>query len=153
MPQTQVLVYLKETGEPTLMHSIDAAEALRLGDYVSDPPGNKEPTAEQRAAAMAQAKSGIAPKPPELMTPEEREAARAEANAMEVARLDKLQLPIPLALQQAVKKAPARSAPAVMKEDESPKAAVTAHTTKADAKDDEAPKAPERHVTHGRSER
>ena len=33
MPQNPVLVYEKESGTPTYMHTVDAAEAVRLGDY------------------------------------------------------------------------------------------------------------------------
>ena len=150
MPDKQVLMYFKETGEPTLMFSVDAFEASRLGDYVFEPPSGHEVSPEQRAAAYAQARAGLAPKPPELMTPEEREAARAEANQAEVARLEKLQLPIPLVLQHAVgvgTPRTARQAKADAKDAEPPKAATA---PKADAKDED--KA-EPHATMSRSSR
>ena len=51
MPQNPVLVYSKEDGTPAYMHTVDAAEAVRLGDYTPVPPG-EPPDPEARASAM-----------------------------------------------------------------------------------------------------
>lgn len=79
MPQAPVLVYEKDSGQPTYMHTVDAAEAVRLGDYTSTPP-SEEVSAEARASAMSRFKTGQGVTHPELQTPEEKEAARAKAN-------------------------------------------------------------------------
>jgi hypothetical protein len=96
MPQEQVLVYLKTTGQATYMHSVDAAEAVRLGDYSLQSPTKLTP--EEEAAAQTAAMTHAAPRPPELMTPEEREAVRREANQAEIRRLQKAEQPVPEAL-------------------------------------------------------
>lgn len=75
MPQEQVVVYFAETGQPCRMHSVDAAEALRLGDYVSTPPDGLA----LGDHAMWQATSRGLPLPPELQTPEVRALNRAQA--------------------------------------------------------------------------
>ena len=36
MPQNPVLVFEKETGQPSYMHTVDAAEAVRLGRLHAD---------------------------------------------------------------------------------------------------------------------
>jgi len=81
MPQNPVMVYSKEDGTPTYMHTVDAAEAVRLGDYTSAPPGSKEPDPDARASAMSRFKTGQSAAHPEMQTEEEREKTRAEANA------------------------------------------------------------------------
>ena len=96
MPQEQVLVYLKTTGQATYMHSVDAAEAVRLGDYSIQPPTKLSP--EEEAAVQTAAMTHQAPRPPELMTPEEREAVRREANLAEIRRLEDAKQPVPEAL-------------------------------------------------------
>ena len=78
MPQDPVTVYSKETGDPFAMHSVDAQEALRLGDYVATPPEDVDP--QQRAEALARMRSTGATVHPELQTPEEREETRRQAN-------------------------------------------------------------------------
>ena len=78
MPQDPVTVYSKETGDPFAMHSVDAQEALRLGDYVATPPDDIDP--QQRAEALARMRSTGATVHPELMSPEEREEVRRQAN-------------------------------------------------------------------------
>ena len=50
MPQNPVLVYSKEDGTAAYMHTVDAAEAVKYGDYTPVPPG--EVTPEVRASAM-----------------------------------------------------------------------------------------------------
>src|SRR5262245_6824454 len=80
MPDDLVLVYEKATGTPLYMHSIDASEALRIGDYtLTTPEGTAKPSPEAMAAARSRT-SGVNVNPhPELQTPEEREATRAAA--------------------------------------------------------------------------
>jgi len=80
MPQNPVMVYAKEDGTPCYMHTVDAAEAVRLGDYTPAPPGGKEVEPEARASAMSRFRTGQGATHPELQTEEEREEARAKAN-------------------------------------------------------------------------
>jgi hypothetical protein len=77
MPQEPVIVYLKENGEPCAMHSVDAAEALRLGDYVATPPEGEKP---DLAVAVARMRSTSPTPHPELMSEEERQETRRRAN-------------------------------------------------------------------------
>lgn len=79
MPQNPILVYEKEGGHPTYMHTVDAAEAMRLGDYTPVPPG-KEVSSEERASAMSRFKTGQGATHPELQTEEEKEETRKKAN-------------------------------------------------------------------------
>lgn len=81
MPDELVLVFEISGGTSIYMHSIDASEAVRLGDYTFESPSGKEVTAEERAAAMARARGVSSTPPPEMQTPEERAATRAAANA------------------------------------------------------------------------
>lgn len=79
MPQELDLVYYVETGEPRYMHSVDANEAVLLGDYVRQPPfGEVDP--KMLAAAKAVAKGMNAEIHPEMLSPEERQRRREEAN-------------------------------------------------------------------------
>lgn len=80
MPQNPILVYEKEGGTPCYMHTVDAAEAVRLGDYTPAPPGGKDPEPEARASAMSRFRTGQGATHPELQTEEEREEARTKAN-------------------------------------------------------------------------
>jgi hypothetical protein len=81
MPQNPILVYSTEDGTPTYMHTVDAAEAVRLGDYTPAPPDKEGPSPEERASAMSRFRTGQGVTHPELQTEEEREKAREEANA------------------------------------------------------------------------
>jgi hypothetical protein len=79
MPDTLELVFEVATGKPAYMHSIDAAEAVRLGDYTTVPPaGEIDP--QEKAAAMARAKGMVSPVHAELQSAEERETSRKQAN-------------------------------------------------------------------------
>lgn len=60
MPQQAVIVFHKDSGEPMAMHSIDAAEALRQGDYVSALLGDAKASPEQMANARARLKGADA---------------------------------------------------------------------------------------------
>ena len=80
MPQNPVLVYEKEGGLPCYMHTVDAAEAVRLGDYTPVPPGGEPPEPEARASAMSRFKTGQAATHPELQTEEEKAETRRKAN-------------------------------------------------------------------------
>lgn len=82
MPEELVLVYEKESGAPIYMHSIDAREAVQLGDYTQEAPGGKDPSPEEKASAMARTRGLTGSPHPELQTPEERAATRAAANAV-----------------------------------------------------------------------
>lgn len=79
MPQDPVLVVEKDGGQPVYMHTVDASEAIRLGDYVPVPPG-EQVSSEQRASAMSRFKTGQATTHPEMQTPEEKEETRRKAN-------------------------------------------------------------------------
>jgi hypothetical protein len=72
MPQAQVTVYHKETGDAVQMHSVDAAEALRTGEYVTTPP--KGSTAAKKAAEEAAAQTP----PPASPSPDSAETGAAE---------------------------------------------------------------------------
>ena len=80
MPQNPVLVYEKESGDAFYMHTVDAAEAVRLGDYTPVPPGGEPPGPEERASAMSRFKTGQGVTHPELQTEEERAEVRRKAN-------------------------------------------------------------------------
>ncbi len=85
MPETFVTVYFRETGEPFHMHSVDAAEAVRIGDYMSEPLSGYNPTPEELANVAARARGIGTATHPELMTPEQRAEHRrlaAEAAAL-----------------------------------------------------------------------
>jgi len=79
MPAQPVLVYEKETGTATYMHSVDAREAVQLGDYTYAAP-SQEPSSEARAAARSKFQAGMAVAHPELQSEEERQRLRDEAN-------------------------------------------------------------------------
>jgi hypothetical protein len=78
MPSQPVTVYDPD-GNPVVMHSVDAAEAVGLGDYTYAAPGDK-PDPEKLAAARAKFQGMNAELHPELMTPEQREETRRVAN-------------------------------------------------------------------------
>jgi hypothetical protein len=80
MPQEMIVVYHSETGKPELMHSVDAAEAVNLGDYTYAPPQGAEVSTQDMAAARAKAQGWNSTVHPELMSPEDRDAMRQEAN-------------------------------------------------------------------------
>lgn len=80
MPQNPILVYEKHGGKPTYMHTVDASEAVRLGDYTPTPPGGEPPEPEARASAMSRFKTGQGATHPELQTEEEKEETRQKAN-------------------------------------------------------------------------
>ena len=80
MPDNPVLIYHKESGTPAYMHSIDAAEALSLGDYTATPPATAPPP-EDLAAAKAAFQGSNPNMHPEQMSEDARTALRAEATA------------------------------------------------------------------------
>lgn len=80
MPQNPVLVYSAEDGTPTYMHTVDASEAVRLGDYTPVPPSSEGPSPEERASAMSRFKTGQGVTHPELQTEEEKQETRRKAN-------------------------------------------------------------------------
>jgi hypothetical protein len=81
MPNEPVTVYAVDDGTPTMMHSVDAAEAVGLGDYTYTAP-TAEPDEAKMTAARARFQGMNATLHPELMTPEERARTRAEANEL-----------------------------------------------------------------------
>jgi hypothetical protein len=80
MPAYPVLVFEKETGTPTYMHSVDAREAVQLGDYEYKATQEHDLDPEERAAARAKFQGGMAVLHPELQSEEERQQHRDEAN-------------------------------------------------------------------------
>lgn len=78
MPQNPVLVQSKEDGSLTYMHSVDASDALRLGDYEIPDESKTDPQA--RAAALNRMRSMNVNPPPEMQTPEQRAETRRLAN-------------------------------------------------------------------------
>jgi len=81
MPQNPILVYAKEDGQAAYMHTVDAKEAVALGDYTPAPPDKEGPSPEERASALSRFRTGQGVTHPELQTEEEREKTREEANA------------------------------------------------------------------------
>lgn len=113
MPQELTCVYEMETGEPTYMHSVDAAEAVRLGDYTFDVPtgkgSNEDPDAHGRARAKAM--GGMSPAHAELQSPDERERRRTAANTV-MAPVITIPTGTPVVLKEGdVPRAPAPSEP------------------------------------------
>jgi hypothetical protein len=94
MPNEPVLVYSTVDGEPAMMHSVDASEACRLGDYTymapketHDKDGVEVPEhAMARGRAMARFMGGGLDQM-ELKSPEEREDVRAMATEVEAKRM------------------------------------------------------------------
>jgi hypothetical protein len=114
VPQEPVIVFYKENGEPYAMHSVDAAEALRLGDYVATPPQGEHVDV---AVAVSRMRSADATVHPELQTPDEREETRRQANEAAVQSAEASGQPIPPAVAAATARsgtsrpdAPARGA-------------------------------------------
>jgi hypothetical protein len=66
MPDTLVLVYEKATGTPAYMHTVDAKEAVGLGQYTYTAPEGQEADDAAKAQAMAVARGVPAPLPPEM---------------------------------------------------------------------------------------
>jgi hypothetical protein len=98
VPQEPVIVYYKENGEPYAMHSVDAQEALRIGDYVATPPQGENIDV---AVAMSRMRSVDATVHPELQTPEEREETRRQANEAAIQQAEASGQPIPPAVAAA----------------------------------------------------
>lgn len=93
MPDTPVLVYSCDDDEPAYMHSVDAAEATRLGDYTYARPSGAYDTDEHESPAHAEARGramarfmGGGLDQAELKSPEQRDASRKAANALEARR-------------------------------------------------------------------
>jgi hypothetical protein len=86
MPQELVLMYHVETGEPRKFHSVDAHEAMQLGDYTYEAPKGKAPSPERMAQADFAMRAAQAMPHPERLTPEERAEQRRVANE-EAARM------------------------------------------------------------------
>jgi hypothetical protein len=78
MPSQPMTVYDAD-GNPAVMHSVDAKEAVMLGDYTYAPP-SAEPDPEKLAAARAKFQGGMGDVHPELLTEEERDKKREAAN-------------------------------------------------------------------------
>src|SRR5262245_9131124 len=81
MPQHPILVINIETGSPVYMHSIDASEAISIGDHryaTADEAASGGPA---RTAALNRMRNVNVNPPPELQTPEQKAAIRAQAAA------------------------------------------------------------------------
>lgn len=93
MPDKPVCVYEVESGEPAFMHSVDAGEAVRLGQYTFTAPkdavdkdGNPTPeAAEARGRARARFMGGGLDQA-ELKSPEQRATDTRKANEAEAIR-------------------------------------------------------------------
>jgi hypothetical protein len=107
MPQEPVIVYSVEDGKPIRMHSVDADEAVRLGDYTRTPPGGKDPDPAQLSAAALAMRGLGGPIHPELQTPEERAETRRQANEAAAAAAVAAGQPVPAAVAAAAAPAPA----------------------------------------------
>lgn len=84
MPDTLVAVCEKESGDLYYMHSVDATEATRLGDYVYVDDRDKQFDDEQRAVARARAK-GMGPPPhAEMLSEKDRMEMRRRANEVQM---------------------------------------------------------------------
>jgi hypothetical protein len=93
MPQDPIMVYHRDTGTPAVMHSVDAAEAVRLGDYVYALDEGQEADPQAKAQAMARFKGADIPQA-ELKTPEQRAHDTAVANAIEEQRTGQPVVPV-----------------------------------------------------------
>ena len=104
MPNDPVTVYSCDTGEPAVMHSIDAAEAVRLGHYAYGAPEGKQEDTEALSRARARFMGGGLDQA-ELKSPEQRAADTERANQMEAQRQ------APPVVVQVAPTAPAEAAP------------------------------------------
>jgi hypothetical protein len=111
MPQELIVMYNIETGEPVAMHSVDAQEASRIGDYTATPPSG-EPV--NVAQALTRMRSGGGTVHPELQTPDERDETRRQANEAAVQQAEASGQPIPPAVAAATARGgtPRQDAPA-----------------------------------------
>jgi len=90
MPQNPVLVISTESGEPCYMHSIDASDGLKLGDYRLPTEEEAKSSDPKYAAALNRMRNVNVNAPPEFQSPEERAAIRKAANE-EAARVAAVQ--------------------------------------------------------------
>ena len=114
MPNNPVLVINIEDNQPIYMHSIDASEAIRLGDYRPATMEELASSTPEKAAALNRMRAVNVNPPPELQTPEQKAAIRAAANE-EAARIAAAQEHYAagesLGVRQALGVAPAGSPP------------------------------------------
>jgi hypothetical protein len=82
MPDNLILMVDVESGQMAYMHSVDASEAAALGDYRPATAEEYAQKTEEKAAAFARTRGGGSPTPPELMSREERQEVRRQANAV-----------------------------------------------------------------------
>jgi len=86
MPQDPVLVINIEDNSFNWMHSIDASEGVKFGDYRYATPEEEQTSSPEKASALNRMRGVNINPPPELQTPEQRTAIRAQAKAEEEAR-------------------------------------------------------------------
>lgn len=98
MPEAPVMVVNIEDSSVCMMHSIDASEGVRLGDY-RYATLEEQADAQKRMEATARMSSVSATPHPELQTPEERKATRAAANEAASQQLTALPLGTPVLVQ------------------------------------------------------
>src|SRR5262245_11307742 len=115
MPNNPVMVINIETGSPVYMHSIDASEAIALGDHRAATLEEQTGSSPEKAAALNRMRALNVNPPPELQTPEQKAAIRQAANE-EAARVAAAQEAYAagesLGVRQAMGAPPAGSPPA-----------------------------------------
>jgi hypothetical protein len=110
MPENPVLVVNLETNDYTYMHSIDASEAVKIGDHRYATIEEQHESSEKKATARNRMRNVNVNPPPELQTPDQRQATRAQA-AEEAAAAAEGRPVEPLGVRQAMG-APTVPAPA-----------------------------------------
>jgi hypothetical protein len=79
VPENPTLVINIEDNEWTYMHSIDASEAVRMGDYRYATADEQNAPNEKKATALNRMRNVNVNPHPEMQTPEQRAATRAQA--------------------------------------------------------------------------
>src|SRR4029434_3128885 len=79
MPENPVMVVNIETGDYIYMHSIEAREAVQIGDHRYATVEEMQESTDKKATALNRMRNVNVNPPPELQTPEQRAATRAAA--------------------------------------------------------------------------
>jgi len=81
MPEQPVLVVNVDSSEYIYMHSIDASEAVKIGDHRYATLEEQQESSDKKATALNRMRSVNVNPPPELQTAEQKAAIRAQAAA------------------------------------------------------------------------
>src|SRR5262245_20602766 len=81
MPEEPVLVVHIDSSDYTYMHSIDASEAVKIGDHRYATAEEQQESSEKKATALNRMRNVNVNPPPELQTPDQKAAIRAQAAA------------------------------------------------------------------------